>query len=323
MKLAKIAAILALGLTLALSIQLFGPSTSTFAQGSQLTVGMSVHSDPTGSFWNVVDRGFKDAGKDLNVKVIDQGSNDPAKQAQFVEDYVAQKVDGIVVSLANPDALKDAIGKAVKAGIPVITINSGAEVSASLGAIAHVGQTESAAGQGAGKRLNTLGVKHVLCVIHEESNVGLQDRCKGVADTFTGGKVENFSVASTGVNDLAGTTSAIQNKLLADKTIDAVMALNPDIATSAADAIKASGQKIALATFDLSPKVLDGIKAGTIAFAIDQQQYLQGYLPVVMIKLYKQNLNVVGGGLPVLTGPGFVEASNVDQVKTLVAAGTR
>ncbi len=322
MKFVKIAGILLLGFVITLSIQFLHPSTSASAQASQLVIGMAVHSDPTGSFWNVVDRGFKDAGKDLNVKVISNGSLDPAKQAQFIEDYVAQKVDGIVVSLAAPDALKDAIGKAVKAGIPVISINSGAEVSASLGALAHVGQTESVAGQGAGKRLASLNVKHVLCVIHEESNVGLQDRCKGVAATFSG-KVDNFSVASTGVNDLAGTGSAIQNKLIADATIDAVMALNPDVAGAAADAIKASGKKVVLATFDLSPVVLDGIKAGTISFAIDQQQYLQGYLPVLLIKLYKQNLNVVGGGLPILTGPGFVDNSNVDQVKTLVSGGTR
>ena len=322
MKLVKIVAVLFIAFVMALSLHFAIPTDTAAAQGNQIVVGMAVHSLPTDSFWNVVDRGFKDAGKDLNVKVIDNGSHDPVKQAQFVENYVAQKVDGIVVSLANPDALKDAIGKAVKAGIPVITINSGAEVSASLGAMAHVGQTELVAGQGAGLRLNTLGVKHVLCVIHEESNVGLQDRCKGVAATFKG-KVDNFSVATTGVNDLAGTGSAIQNKLIADSTIDAIMSLNPDIGSTAADAIKASGKKVTLATFDLSPKVLDGIKAGTIAFAIDQQQYLQGYLPVVMIKLYKQNLNVVGGGQPVLTGPGFVDASNVDQVKTLVSGGTR
>jgi len=322
MKLIKIAGLFALIAAIALAVVVASPSATLNAQAKQLVIGMAVHDDPTGSFWNVVDRGLKDAGKALNIKVISNGSKDPAQQARFIEDYVAQKVDGIIVSLANPDAVKDAIGQAVKAGIPVITINSGADVSASLGAIAHVGQTERVAGQGAGNRLTSLGAKKVLCVVHEQSNVGLEDRCNGLKDTLKG-EVVNFNVASTGTNDLAGTTSTIQNKLTSDATIDAVLALNPDVAIAARDAIKASGKKITLATFDLSPNVLTAIKAGEIAFAIDQQQYLQGYLPVVMIKLYKENLNTVGGGNPVLTGPGFVDASNAEQVIALSAAGTR
>jgi simple sugar transport system substrate-binding protein len=298
------------------------PRVTLQAQDDGLVIGMSVHSDPTGSFWNVVDRGLRDAGEDLGVTVISNGSSDPVQQAQFIEDYVAQGVDGIIVSLANPDAVRDAVNRAVEAGIPVVTINSGAEVSADLGAIMHVGQTEFVAGQGAGGRLNELGATRVLCVIHEEANVGLEQRCDGLADTF-GGEVERFNVASTGVSDLAGTSATIQDRLTADSSYDAILALNPDVAIAARDAIAAAGGGQTLATFDLSPAVLDAIDAGEIAFAIDQQQYLQGYLPVVLIQLYVENLNVVGGGLPVYTGPGFVDSSNAASVRDLADAGTR
>jgi len=288
-----------------------------------LTFGMAVHANPAeDAFWAVVEKGARDAAATFGVELKSGGSGDPVEQSQLVENYVAAKVDGIIVSLANPDALKDAVKKAVDAGIPVITINSGVDVYKELGALTHIGQTEFVAGQGAGEKFNAAGAKKVLCVIHEEANIGLEQRCDGLKDTFKG-EVERFNVATTGVRDVAGTVSAIQNKLISDPSIDAVMSLNPVIAMAARDAIKAAGGKQMLATFDLSPDVLAAIEAGEMLFAIDQQQYLQGYLPVVFLYLYKTNLNTVGGGLPVLTGPGFVDKSNAAQVKDLAAKGTR
>ncbi len=290
---------------------------------AKLVFGMAVHANPAeDAFWAVVEKGAKDAAATFGVTLKSGGSGDPVAQAQLVEDYVGAKVDGIFVSLANPDALKDAIKKAVDAGIPVITINSGVDVYKELGALTHVGQTEFVAGQGAGEKFKAAGAKKVLCVIHEEGNIGLEQRCDGLADTF-GPNVERFNVATTGVRDVAGTVSAIQNKLISDSSIDAILTLNPVIAIAARDAIKAAGGKQLLATFDLSPDVLAAIEAGEMMFAVDQQQYLQGYLPVVLLYLYKTNLNTVGGGLPVLTGPGFVDKSNAAQVKDLAAKGTR
>ena len=288
-----------------------------------LVFGMAVHSNPAeDAFWAVVEKGAKDAAATYGITLKSGGDLDPAKQAQLVEDLVAAKVDGIFVSLANPDALKDAVKKAVDAGIPVITINSGVDVYKELGALTHIGQTEFVAGQGAGEKFNAAGATKALCVIHEEANIGLEQRCDGLKDTFKG-EVERFTVATTGVRDVAGTVAAIQNKLIADPSIDAVLSLNPVIAMAARDAIKAAGGKQKLATFDLSPDVLAAIEADEMLFAIDQQQYLQGYLPVVLLYLYKTNLNTVGGGLPVLTGPGFVDKSNAAQVKELAAKGTR
>jgi simple sugar transport system substrate-binding protein len=310
-------------LSMALALTLvFALASTAAAQDDELTFCLVVHDDPTGSFWSVVDRGAKDAAEVAGVSLTSVGSLDPALQSQLVEDCVAQGVDGLIVSLANPDALESAVMQAVDAGIPVITINSGVDVFRELGALTHVGQTEFVAGQGAGLRFNDLGVSKVLCVIHEEGNVGLEERCDGLVDTF-GGEVERFNVATTGVHDLAGTLASIQDKLISDASIDAILSLNPDVGIAARDAILAAGTDQALATFDLSPDILEAIDAGEVLFAIDQQQYLQGYLPVIFLKLYNDNLNVVGGGNPVLTGPGFVDPDNAAMVIDLAAEGTR
>jgi simple sugar transport system substrate-binding protein len=269
-----------------------------------------------------VETGAKDAAAAMGVELKSSGSNDPSVQAQLIETYIADGVNGIIVSLANPDAMKDAVMKAIDAGIPVITVNSGVDVYKELGAITHVGQTEFVAGQGAGEQFDAAGAAKVLCVIHEEGNIGLEERCDGLADTFSG-DVERFNVATTGVRDIAGTLASIQDKLIADADIDAILTLNPNIADAAMQAIEAVGGSQKLATFDLSPDVLEAIEAGKMMFAIDQQQYLQGYLPVVFLYLFNANANTVGGGLPVLTGPGIVDASNAGAVKDLAAAGTR
>lgn len=290
---------------------------------TNLVFGMAVHSNPAeDSFWAVVEKGAKDAAATYGVELKSGGSSDPVEQAQLVENYIADNVDGIFVSLANPDALTDAIKKAVAAGIPVITINSGVDVYKELGALTHVGQTEFVAGQGSGEKFDEAGATKIICVLHEEANIGLEQRCDGLTDTFVG-EVERFNVASTGTRDAAGTLSAIENKLIADPSIDGILTLNPVIAMAALDAIKAAGTSQMLATFDLSPDVLSALEAGDMLFAVDQQQYLQGYLPVVFLYLYGTNLNTVGGGLPVLTGPGFVTADNAADVKILSEQGTR
>ncbi|HHB90230.1 MAG TPA: sugar ABC transporter substrate-binding protein, partial [Anaerolineae bacterium] len=299
------------------------PTEAPQVAQTNLVFGMAVHANPAeDSFWGVVERGAKDAADTYGITLKSGGSGDPTEQAQLVETYVSDKVDGLIVSLANPDALKDAVKRAVDAGIPVITINSGVDVFKELGAITHVGQTEFVAGQGAGEQFNKAGLKSVLCVVHEEGNIGLEQRCDGLEDTFQG-KVERFNVATTGTRDLAGTSASIQDKLTAAGDIDGILTLNPDVAGAALDAIKATGKDIKLATFDLSPAVLEAIMNDEIMFAIDQQQYLQGYLPVVFLYLYNTNLNTVGGGQPVLTGPGIVDKSNAAQVKELAAKGTR
>jgi simple sugar transport system substrate-binding protein len=297
-----------------------GSSTVNLTQGSNLTFAMVTHSDE-GSFWSVVKKGAQQAAKDEGVKLIwSPSNNDPQKQAQLIDAAVSQKVDGLAVSVPNADAIKGSLAKAKAAGIPIITLNSGADQFQELGAITHVGQTEEIAGEAAGKKLKDAGVKKVLCVIHEQNNIGLQQRCEGVKKGF-GGPVTNQQVKGT--EDIATTQTEIKSKLQADKSFDGVIALNPDIASAAVTAVKGASSNAKIATFDLTPNVIKDIKAGTVLFAVDQQQYLQGYLPIVFLKLFKQNANTVGGGLPVLTGPGFVDKSNAATVEKLAAAGTR
>jgi simple sugar transport system substrate-binding protein len=289
-------------------------------QGSGMTIAMVTHSDE-GSFWSVVKKGAEAAAKAEGVKLTwSPSNNDPQKQAQLIDAAVSQKVDGLAVSVPNASAIQGALAKAKSAGIPIITLNSGVDDYKRLGAITHVGQSEGIAGEAAGVKLKAAGVKKVLCVIHEQNNIGLTQRCDGVKKGF-GGEVTNLQVKGT--EDIATTQTEVKSKLQADKSFDGVIALNPDIAAAVKTAIKGAGSSAKLATFDLSPAILKDIAAGNVLFAVDQQQYLQGYLPVVFLKLFKDNANTVGGGQPVLTGPGFVEKANVSTVEKLSEAGTR
>jgi simple sugar transport system substrate-binding protein len=289
-------------------------------QKKDVTIAVITHGSGD-SFWAVAKKGADDAGKDLGVTVkYSESNNKPEEQAQLIEAAVTEGVDGIATSAPDPDAIRDSVKTAVDAGIPVVTLNSGAEESASLGAITHVGQTETIAGEGAGAKLKEAGVTKLICVIHEQGNIGLNQRCDGAKKGF-GGDVENVQVA--GVNDVSTTLTEIQSKLESDDSIDGVLTLNPDIAVAARDAIAGASSEAKLATFDLSKDVIQAIEDGEILFAVDQQQYLQGYLPVVFLTLNKTNLNTVGGGRAVLTGPGFVEKSNAAKIKDLAEAGTR
>ena len=308
-----------------LALMAFGLAVggSAFAAPKKLVFGLAVHENPAVDvFWGVVVKGAKDAAATYGVTLKWGGSNQPLEQAQLIEDYVAAKVDGIIVDLSFADALKDAVKKAVDAGIPVISINSGVDKYKEFGAMAHVGQTEKVAGNGAGEQFNKAGVKKLLVVIHEEGNIGLEARADGAAETFQG-EVVRFNVATTGVRDVSGTVAAIQDKLISDKSIDGILTLNTVIAEAALDAVKATHGSQKIATFDLSSDVLNSIVKGDIMFAIDQQEYLQGYLPIVMLYLYKTNLNTIGGGLPILTGPGIVDKSNAASVRDLAKKGTR
>jgi simple sugar transport system substrate-binding protein len=289
-------------------------------QGGNLTFAMVTHSDE-GSFWAVVKKGAQQAAKDEGVKLIwSPSNNNPQKQAQLIDAAISQKVDGLAVSVPNADAIKGSLAKAKAAGIPIITLNSGVDDYKALGAITHVGQTEEIAGEAAGAKLKAAGVKKVLCVIHEQSNIGLQQRCDGVKKGF-GGPVTNVQVK--GPSDIATTQTEIKSKLQADKSFDAVMALNPDIGVAAVTAVKGASSNAKVATFDLTANVIKDIKARSVLFAVDQQQYLQGYLPIVFLKLFKTNANTVGGGQPVLTGPGFVDKANAATVEKLAGEGTR
>ncbi|CAN5233124.1 sugar ABC transporter substrate-binding protein [soil metagenome] len=290
------------------------------AQDGGLSFAVVVHDEPAGTFWGVVKNGAEQAAEELGGSVTVQGSGEPQEQADQVEAAIAQGVDGIAVSLANPDAMRGPLQSAAEEGIPVVTLNSGLSDWQKLGAITHVGQDEIIAGRGAGERLNEAGVTKVLCAIHEVGNVALDERCRGVEDTFEGEVVRE----QIDINDPVASQSTINSALEADPDIDGVMTLNPDMATTAAlPAIQDVGRDISLATFDLGTDVIEGIIDGDVLFAIDQQQYMQGYLPIVFLALNIENLNTPGGGQPVLTGPGYVTKDNAEQVLELTEQGTR
>ncbi|MGY2078855.1 sugar ABC transporter substrate-binding protein [Modestobacter sp. SYSU DS0657] len=284
-----------------------------------LSFAVVTHGSAGDAFWDVVQKGAEAAGDDLGIGVDYQSDGDPQRQSQLIEAAVNQGVDGLVVSMANPDALEDSVSAAVAAGIPVVTINSGADRSEEFGAIGHVGQDEVIAGRGAGERLAADGAQNVLCVIHEAGNIGLEQRCAGASE----GLGRDVRLLQVDINDLQAAQSTITSQLQSDPSIDAVLTLNSAVASVAASAASDASSDAEIATFDLNGDVIEAIQDGSIAFAVDQQQYEQGYLPVVMLKLYADNLNTVGGGQPVLTGPGIVDSTNVDAIADLAAEGTR
>lgn len=294
--------------------------TVDVSQGSDLTFHMVTHADD-GPFWSVVKRGAEQAAADLGVEVVWLGSNnDPATQVQMIEQAVSEGSNGIASALASPDQLVGPLQAAVAAGIPVITLNSGVNDYQEIGALTHVGQTETIAGNGAGERFNDLGATKILCGRQEESNVALEERCQGLEETFNGEVISQFVGLDADQTEQQNTIAAA---LQADPDIDGFLGTGPVIAVSGLNAAKDLGVELAVGGFDITPEIITAIEAGEIAFTVDQQQYLQGYMPVLLLFLYVTNQNTLGGGLPILTGPGFVTPENAADVAALVQAGTR
>ncbi|MBM7413038.1 simple sugar transport system substrate-binding protein [Clavibacter michiganensis] len=287
--------------------------------GGDLTFAVVTHSGPGDAFWDRVKSGAETAGGQYGATVTYNADPDPAKQSQLIDNAVAQKVNGIVVSMANPDGVKDSVEKAVAAGIPVVTINSGIERSAEFGALTHIGQSETVAGEAVGKRLGDAGLKNALCVIQEAGNVGLEERCSSAASAFSG-QMANLQVDGTNDADVKAT---IKSKLQADPSIDGVLTLGGQYAIDAVGAVEESGSKAQIGTFDLSEDVVSAVEAGTILFAVDQQPYVQGFLGITALDLYATNGNVIGGGQPVYSGPAFVTKDNAAQVAEFAKNGTR
>jgi len=283
------------------------------------------HGQASDPFWSVVKNGVDQAAADMGVTVEYQAPQtfDMVAMGQLIDAAVASDPDGLVVSIPDADALGDSIRAAVDAGIPVISMNSGSDVAAELGILTHVGQTEYEAGFGGGERMAAAGATTALCVNQEVGNVALDLRCEGFTDAMAeaGASVEVLAV------DLADPIDA-QQRILAALTsnpdVDGILTLGPTGAAPALAALEEEGMigQIQLATFDLSPDVLEAIRDGNMLFAIDQQQYLQGYLPVVLLTLLNTNLNTIANDV-VMTGPGFVVQDTAAQVIELSAQGTR
>jgi simple sugar transport system substrate-binding protein len=297
-----------------------GGGSAGKADTPRIKIALITHQSPGDTFWDIVRKGAEAAAAKDNVELIYSADPNAGNQANLVQNAIDQKVDGIAVTLAKPDALKDVVSKAKAAGIPVVGLNSGVSEWQKLGLMEFFGQDETVAGEALGKRLNDLGAKKAVCVMHEQGNVGLTQRCDGVKKTFSGA-IENLFVNGT---DMPSVKSTITAKLKRDGDIDHVVALGAPIALTAAQSVSESGSEAKVATFDLNKELTKAIAAGTIEFAVDQQPYLQGYLAIDSLWLYENNGNYMGGGeQPVLTGPAFVDKSNVDSVDRFAAKGTR
>ncbi|MDX2406938.1 sugar ABC transporter substrate-binding protein [Streptomyces microflavus] len=283
------------------------------------TFAMVTHSGDGDTFWDIVQKGAEQAAVKDNINFLYSHNDEANQQAQLVQTAIDKKVDGLIVSLAKPDAMKAVVAKAVKAGIPVITVNSGSAESKEFGALTHIGQDESIAGEAVGDELNSRGRKKALCVLHEQGNVGHEQRCAGAKKTFDG-TLQNLYVDGTNMPDV---TASIEAKLQSDKSIDAVVTLGAPFADAAVQAKQTAGSKAEIDTFDLNAKVATGLQTDKLGFAVDQQPYLQGYEAVDLLWLYRYNRNVLGGGLPVLTGPQIITKDDADALAGYTKRGTR
>ncbi|MFI0902442.1 sugar ABC transporter substrate-binding protein [Streptomyces sioyaensis] len=293
--------------------------TDKGAATPHMTIGMVSHSGDGDTFWDIVQNGAEQAAAKDHVKFLYAHDKEGAQQAALIQSYIDQKVDGLIVTLAKPEAVQAAVRKAVARGIPVITINSGGEFSKAYGALTHIGQDESVAGRAVGEELNNRHAKNTLCVIHEQGNVSLEDRCAGVRKAFHG-TVENLDVDGT---NAPASQSSVEAKLQSDKSIDAIVTLGAPMAAISVKAKEQAGSSAQIATFDLNSAVVKLLKAKDVTFAVDQQPYLQGYEAVDLLWLHRANADVLGGGKPVLTGPALVSAKDVPKLTEYTGRGTR
>ncbi|MGW3567361.1 sugar ABC transporter substrate-binding protein [Streptomyces sp. NPDC000941] len=290
------------------------------ANTPRLKIAMITHAAPGDTFWDTIRKGAKAAAAKDNVDLVYSSNPNAADQANLIQNAIDQHVDGIAVTLAKPDAMKGVIAKAEKAGIPVVAFNAGLDNWKDMGLLEYFGQDENIAGQAFGKRLNEIGAKHNICVIQEQGHVALEARCAGVKKTFKG-KTENLYVNGT---DMPSVKSTITAKLRQDSSIDYVVTLGAPFALTAVQSADEAGGKAKVATFDLNKDLVNAVKSGDVQFAVDQQPYLQGYLSIDSLWLYKVNGNFSGGGeKPVLTGPAFVSKDNVETIAKFAAKGTR
>ena len=272
---------------------------------------MVTHGEGNDPFWPVVQKGGEDAARAIGAdfEYIYNPSADMADMASSIQAAAATSPDGLVISLPDPDSLGPAIKAAVASGVPVITMNSGLESSASLGALMHVGQPEFLAGQSAGARAKAEGATKALCMIQEAYNTALVDRCEGYGEAVP---MEFTDTTSDPATIQTRATAALQS----NPDVDAVLSVGPHVCDAVSKALDDLGMTVHHSCFDLSPAVMDLINAGKVAFTIDQQQRLQGYMPIIVLHLYNNGAGLLpGANIP--SGPGFVDKSNASSVAAL------
>ena len=298
-----------------------GAGSAGHANTPRYTFAVITHAAPGDTFWDIIRSGASAAAAKDNISYHYSNSDDPTKQAQLITDAINSHVDGIAVTDPDPQALCPTIKKAVEAKIPVVMFNAGIGNWQSCGALSYFGSDENVAGTAAGKRLAAAGKKNVLCVLQAQGQIQLEARCAGVkAGLGSEGTMTKLYVNGTDNSAMLSTMSA---KLTQDKNIDAVITLGAPVALVAINAISQAHSSAKLYTFDTNAAEIAKIKSGAVQWAVDQQPYVQGYEAIDSLWLYKTNADVIGGGQTVLTGPAFIDSSNVAAISKYAARGTR
>ena len=298
-----------------------GGVSAGHANTPHYTFAMITHAQPGDTFWDIIRAGASSAAAKDNVTYHYTNNQDPTQQAQLIQDAINSHVDGIAVTDPDPQALCPTIQKAKAAGIPVVMFNAGIGNWQACGAMDYFGSDETVAGTAAGKRLAAAGAKNVLCVLQAQGQVQLEARCAGVkAGLGSEGTMTKLYVNGTDSSAMLSTMSA---KLAQDKSVDAVITLGAPVALVAIPAIQQAHSTAKLYTFDTNAAEIAKIKSGQVQWAVDQQPYLQGYEAIDSLWLFKTNADVLGGGQTVLTGPAFIDASNIGTIAPYAARGTR
>ena len=308
---------------LAAAASLFFACAPIDAQAAdKMRVIFITHGQAGDPYWNAIKNGLAEAAKDYNADVTYESPDvfDMSAMGKMIDAAVATKPDGIVVSIPDADALRAPIESALAAGIPVIGIDSGLTKFKELGISAYLGQDEYEAGVAVGKKLQAAGATHIMCINMEVGNTDLDNRCRGVLD---GSGVKQTIVPVT-MTDPVDAKSRIAGALQKDATIDGIIALGPTSAApmlAAVDELDAKGRLKAMATFDMTPEILERVADGTMLFATDAQQFMMGYLPVALFKNYH-----LYGVMPTTawpTGPGFITKDTAKGVIELSRKGFR
>ena len=291
----------------------------------KITIKMVTHGQATDPFWSVVSNGAKDAAKDLGISFHYQSpqSFDMVTMSQMIDAVVATEPDGLILSVPDIPALRKSIVSASKKNIPIIVINSGSEIMEEVDILTYVGQSEYEAGMKAGEEMLKTGVNNVLCINHEIGNISLDQREQGFRKILIKNNIDVKTVPIE-ASDPSETREVVRAFLSSNKGVDGIMALGPLGAIPIVSLLKDIDpqKKISMATFDFTPEIIDGIMDGHIVFALDQQQYLQGYLPIVLMDLYITNKNTPAYK-KLETGPSIINIENAQDVLALSKKGSR
>lgn len=288
------------------------------ASTDRMKIAVITHAPPGDTFWDIIRKGAEEAAAKDNVELQYLGDPDGGRQSQLIEQAVDQGVDGIAVTLAKPDAMAGALKKATDAGIAIVSLNAGEDRFKDLGAFAHFGSDEQLAGEAAGEKLKSEGIKKPICVIQDQGHVGLEARCAGVKKIVPATEV--LYVQGTDMTQVESTSTA---KLQADSEADAIIGLGAPITMTLLKAKSTANSDVNVVSFDMNPQLVTEIQEGNVLFTVDQQPWLQGYMAVDSLWQNHRGGFTIGGGQATLTGPTIVDKEVADRISTFAQEGIR